>query len=296
MVGTAAIPSPKLAFPEDVERAITDALLHDVRDMCGTMSLVASRFHAWTKPHLFRIVVVRRHESWTKRVSELLLPNARFIRALALDLRLVRGALSDEEAAHVQQLLEAAEGVRHLAVPWSIWARHPRECGRLPLESLCLVWDGTHPAAPPSLAHLQHPAALTDLTVCAPPDLRNPTPFRAWGDLYLPDTARCANLAWVAYAADRPPVPTVGSLCADIPQLKGALFVLVDIPEKYVREAEEEDALLEEDRAVYPNFATAYLPRAAQVLGEWVAKMEGRRSVLDHPPPHEVECEAEDGE
>jgi len=37
----------KPAFPEDIERAINQALLDDARDMCGTMSLVACRFYAW---------------------------------------------------------------------------------------------------------------------------------------------------------------------------------------------------------------------------------------------------------
>jgi hypothetical protein len=41
-----AAPIPK-PFPEDIERTITGVLLNDARDMCGTMSLVASRFHAW---------------------------------------------------------------------------------------------------------------------------------------------------------------------------------------------------------------------------------------------------------
>jgi hypothetical protein len=39
-------PIPK-KIPEDIERTITDVLLNDARDMCCTMSLVASRFHAW---------------------------------------------------------------------------------------------------------------------------------------------------------------------------------------------------------------------------------------------------------
>jgi hypothetical protein len=34
-------------FPDDIERAIHEALLNDTKDMCYTMSLVASRFYAW---------------------------------------------------------------------------------------------------------------------------------------------------------------------------------------------------------------------------------------------------------
>jgi hypothetical protein len=40
-------PIQEPTFPEDIERTIIDVLLNDARDMCGTMSLVASRFHAW---------------------------------------------------------------------------------------------------------------------------------------------------------------------------------------------------------------------------------------------------------
>jgi hypothetical protein len=47
MTATLDVADPKPAFPEDIERAINDALLNDARDMCGTMSLVASRFYAW---------------------------------------------------------------------------------------------------------------------------------------------------------------------------------------------------------------------------------------------------------
>ncbi|KAJ7670230.1 hypothetical protein B0H17DRAFT_1086127 [Mycena rosella] len=284
----ATMPGPPPRFPEDIERAINDALLHDARDMCGTMSLVASRFYAWTKPITFRTVVVRRHDDWTKRISNLLLPNAGFIRALAIDLPSPR--LSDDELSHIRQLLEASQRVRHLAVGWNVWARFYPECGSLQLESLYLIWDRAHPASPPSLKHLQHPAELKDLTIYAPPDPRNPTPFRPWGELFLPATAHCPNLAYVTYAADRTPVPTVGSLCEDLSNLQGAMFVLVDIPDKFVNE-ESEDELLKDDKEAYPNFSTAYLCHSSQVLGEWLAKIEGRPSVLEHPPPHAVEGE-----
>lgn len=237
-----------------------------------------------TKPTTFRTVIVRRNDNWTKRISELLLPNASFIRTLAIDLPLTRGHLSDEELSHLRRLLEASERVTHLAVVWNIWAHFPRECGALKLESLYLIWDRAHQISPPSLKNLQHPAALKQLTVYAPPDLRNATPFRPWGELYLPGTAHCVDLDYVTYAADRTPIPTVGSLCEDAPGIKGAMFVLVDIPEEYVTE-DAEDELLKEDREVYPNFSTAYVRFSSQVLGEWLAKIEGRRSVLEHQPP-----------
>ncbi|KAJ7108181.1 hypothetical protein C8R44DRAFT_884944 [Mycena epipterygia] len=245
------------------------------------MSLVASRFHAWTKAIRFHTVVVRRHDNYdlTQRINDLLLPNTHFIRVLALDLR---GPLSDAELSHIRRLLDASKYVKHLAVGWNIWAHFALDCGALYLESIYLMWEGAYDVLPPSLQHLQHPAALRDLTVYAPPDLHNPTPFRAWGFLFLPATTHCANLTCVTYAADRTPIPTVGSLCEDLPGIKGAMFVLVGIPEEYAN-AEYEDELVKEDKEVYPKFCTAYLRLSGQVLGEWVKKVEGRVSVLEHP-------------
>ncbi|KAF7338743.1 hypothetical protein MSAN_02196700 [Mycena sanguinolenta] len=269
-------------FPEDIERTIIEVLLADARDMRCTIASLSSRFYAWTKPIIFRTIVVRRHNDWTKRISDLLLPNAGLIHTLAIDLK---GQLSNDELSHVHALLTAADQIRHLAVGWPIWIQLSRECGALRLESLYLMWDRTHKVPAPSLTHLQHPAALKDLTVYAPPNIQNPTPFRPWGEFYLPDTARCVNLAYVAYAADRTPIPTVGSLCEDIPNLRAAMFVLVDISEQYAGE----DALVTEDKALYPNFSTTYLRFSQQVLGEWLAKVEGRRSVLEYPPPRIVE-------
>ncbi|KAJ6562745.1 hypothetical protein DFH09DRAFT_1279117 [Mycena vulgaris] len=279
-----AVSSPEPAFPEDIERAITDVLLDDARDMCGTMSLVASRFYAWSKPITFRTVVVHRHKDWTKWISDLSLLNASFIRVLVLNISFTRDTLSDEELSRIRRLLEAAGGVRHLAVHWNIWAHFHRECGSLQLESLYLIWDGVHGIPRPSLSHLQHPARLKDLTVYAPPDLRYMIHWRSWGELYLPATKHCVNLAYVTYAADRPILP-LGSVCAD-PRIKGAMFLLVNNPQKYA--VEEEDVLIQVNMESYPNFSTAYLPSARQVLGEWLAKMEGRRSVLHHPPPRAV--------
>ncbi|KAJ7821759.1 hypothetical protein B0H14DRAFT_2830323 [Mycena olivaceomarginata] len=268
----------KPAFPEDIERAINQVLLDDAPEMCATMSLVASRFYAWTKPITFRTVIVRRHSDWTKRINDILLPNASFIRCLAIP-----GQLSGAELSHVRQLLDSARQVLHLAVTWSLWAQLPRECGALSLESLYLIWDSESHILFPSLKLLQRPSALRDLTISAPADLHDLTSFRTWGELYLPDTAHCTRLAYVTYAADRYTSPTVGSLCEDIPSLQGAM-------------GGEEDEMITDDVAVYSRFSTAYLPRASQVLGEWVAKMEGRPSVLVHPPPHAVESNVDDTE
>ncbi|KAJ7927082.1 hypothetical protein B0H13DRAFT_1861622 [Mycena leptocephala] len=125
-----------------------------------------------------------------------------------------------------------------------------------------------HPASPPSLKHLQHPAALKDLTVYAPPDLRNATPFRPRGQLYLPDTASYVNLAYVTHAADRTPIATVGSLCEDIPNIQVAMLVLVDIPEEYV---DAEDGNLSE--FLYSLFALVE-SSTGRVVGEDRGKAE----------------------
>ncbi|KAJ7436066.1 hypothetical protein B0H11DRAFT_2111725 [Mycena galericulata] len=171
----------KPAFPEDIERTINQVLLDDARDMCGTMSLVASRFYAWTKPITFRTVVVRRHNDWTKRIDEFLLPNASFIRCLAIP-----GSFSAAELSPVRLLLESARQVVHLAVTWSLWAQLPSECGALGLESLYLIWDGVPPVSFPSLKHLERPTALKDLTIFAPADLRQLSSSRTWGSCTSP--------------------------------------------------------------------------------------------------------------
>ena len=237
-----------------------------------------------TKPITFRTVIVSPHNDRTQRINDLLIPNASFIRCLV-----IQGPLSDAELPHVRRLLESARQVLHLAVTWSLWAQLPRECGALALESLYLIWDGASKRSP-SLKHLNRPSALRDLTIFAPADLHNLTAFRPWGELYLPDTTHCTTLAYITYAADRYTSPTVGSLCEDISSLQGAMFVLVNIPEHIMKEGNE-DEMITDDMTVYSCFSTAYLPRASQVLGEWVAKMEGRASVLVHPPPHAVELD-----
>jgi hypothetical protein len=129
-------------------------------------------------------------------------------------------------SCHIRRLLTASENIRRLAVGWKIWARCQSECGALQLESLYLIWDRTHPTSAPSLKCLQHPPTLTD--------------SGSWERNAFPPTGRALTsghdalrLAYVTYAADRTPIPTVGSLCEEIPDLRGSMFVLVDIPEKY---------------------------------------------------------------
>jgi hypothetical protein len=248
-------------------------------------------FDGRTKSIIFRTVVVRTRNNWTKRISDLLVPNASHIRTLVINSVFI--PLSDEELSHIRRLLEASEQVVALAVAWNIWTHFSLECGVLQLESLYFMWDPYNPVPTPSLKNLRHPSKLKDLTVYAPAYRNDATSFRSVGELYLPTTANCVNLAYVTYAADRTPIPTVGSIC-EVPHIKGALFVLVNIPERFLNEEDESTSLLQDDKDRYPNFSTAYLPRSYQVLGQWLAKMEGRPSILAHPPPHAVMIAADD--
>ncbi|KAJ7831342.1 hypothetical protein B0H14DRAFT_2805091 [Mycena olivaceomarginata] len=205
------------AFPEDIERAISEVLLEDTREMCSTMSLVALRFHTWTKPVRFRTVVVHRHENWMKRVENLFFPNAHYIRVLAVNLPLSGGVLSAEEFSCMRTLLEASQGVRHLAIVWHLWTPFARLCGSRPLESLYFIWDRSwkhrNPVLPPSLEYLQYPSALADLTIYAPADLYNPTPFTK-SSSRPPHTARISH-TWRTLRTVHPFPLLV--LCARIP-------------------------------------------------------------------------------
>ncbi|KAJ7076996.1 hypothetical protein B0H15DRAFT_571402 [Mycena belliarum] len=275
-------------LPEDIEREVTEVLLSEAKDMCRTMSLVASRFNAWTKPVMFGTIVLREHDNWTTHLSEVLLPNTRFIQRLAVMVEYNRSDgshLPDADLAQIKRLLEASIQVKHLAVTWSIWARLPQECGNMHLESLYLEWDRDYCISPPTLRHLQHPDELKDLTVYAPPDLDNPMPkWRSWGYFYLPTTTRCTNLAYVTYAALTLPDRSLGALSAQ-PNMKGVMFVLVDTSEKYMTG----DNRWKREEKVWPAFSAVYLRYPHQILGEWLARMEGRPSALVHPPPHYVE-------
>ncbi|KAJ6553149.1 hypothetical protein B0H19DRAFT_1263553 [Mycena capillaripes] len=113
----------------------------------------------------------------------------------------------------------------------------------------------------------------------APADLFQLTPLQA--ELYLPATAHCINLAYVTYAADHAQIPRLGWLCEDLRM--SVLFVMVD---KYW---DSKAGPITRDKERYPNFSTVHLPLSSQVLREWVAKVAGRRSVLEHPALHVVE-------
>jgi hypothetical protein len=178
-------------------------------------------------------------------------------------------------------------------VVWHLWTYFHAECGYLHLESLYLIWDrvwsSTNPLSPPTLGNLRHPAELKDLTFYAPPNLTNPLQYGPVGRLYLPPTNHCPNLEYLTYVADCTPVPAVGSFCGD-PRIKGVMFVCTDGDEE-----EEVGSLIAEDKRFFPNFSAAYLPSSSQGLEEWLAKLEGRRSVFEHPPPRAVEfiaCDA----
>ncbi|KAJ7108166.1 hypothetical protein C8R44DRAFT_744117 [Mycena epipterygia] len=247
--GVAATSEP--TFPEDIERTINEVLLNDARDMCGTMSLVASRFHTWTRPIMFHTVIIRRRGDWIQRISDCLLLNASFIRVLVLDLTStqlprVRAQIPDEELSPIRLLLEASGRVGHLAVTWNIWAHLQRECGALRLESLYLVWDGA--------------------------------------------TAECVSLAYVTYASDRiPPVARRGTPAyVGGSSLKGVMLVIVGRTEKY----DSEDRPLEKHRNSHPNFTIRYTKFWAQVLAEWVGKIEQRESLLEIPDEESTVKEA----
>ncbi|KAF8188501.1 hypothetical protein K438DRAFT_1764257 [Mycena galopus ATCC 62051] len=237
IIHLAAGPDP--AFPEDIERAINELLLSDTKDMCGAMSLVASRFYSWTKPVTFRTVIVRRANNWMQRTSDCLFPNASFIRILVLDM------------PFKQNGRRACEGVRHLAVTWNIWAHLERECGALRLEGLYLVWDGVASSSPqiipPALDQLRHPGALEDLTLCAPPDLYSTLRCR-FGETDLPPTGQCVNLAYVTYGSRQWPGRGV-----DPTNLKGAMHVLIGRTHLF----DFEESRMKEIREYYSNFSIA---------------------------------------
>ncbi|KAJ6571239.1 hypothetical protein B0H19DRAFT_658519 [Mycena capillaripes] len=266
---------PPPTFPEDVERIITEALLENATNMSGTMALVAPRFRVWCKPTIFSTVVVRRRDNWMERIGGLFLPNASFIRVLAIDLPGTRNLLSPEELSRIRRFLHAAKRVLHLAVVWHIWEQFGADWGVLQLRSLYLIWDGAFGISSPSLANLQHPAKLTDITIYAPVELEAPStgPF---ADFCLPGTILedCINLACLTYASNRPPFD-FGNLSEDIARV---MWVLVDSSERFLSLASEE--MVSMDQQVHPNFFTAHMRFSHEVLGHWLAKMEGNQSLL----------------
>ncbi|KAJ7755151.1 hypothetical protein B0H16DRAFT_1722366 [Mycena metata] len=272
---------PRPSLPEDLEREITEVLLDEMRDMRGPMSLVASRFYAWTKPIKFHTVIVHPQDGWMQRMNDSLTPDAELIRILVLDLPFnkngTRYTPSDEELACIRGLLGASSGVRHLAVTWNIWEYLQAECGSLRLESLYLIWDGVRNIKCPSVENLQYPAALVDFSMFAPPSLDGWHP----PEIYLPWTleARCPNLAYVTYVSRFIVLPY------DMQNLKG--FMSVAIRERKDRQAgeEEEDFRVKSSKEELPNLSTLYLRALDEVLGHWLNKKEGRESAFKHPPP-----------
>ncbi|KAJ7100966.1 hypothetical protein B0H15DRAFT_927522 [Mycena belliarum] len=277
--GSQLAPASEPVFPADIERFINEILVDGWPEMCGTMSLVAARFQSWTKPFRFRTVIVRRSNNWTQRINSWLLPNADFIRTLVLDLPLKQAGYRSEvpaaELAILRALLEAAGGVRHLAVTWSIWDHLQLECGALQLRSLYLVWDEVYNISAPSLECLQHPDALVDLTFYAPEGLRFPDPWRGESLYRLPATSLFDSLDYVTYAADSIPNPGIRLL-----RLKGAMLVLTG--RDWGDLDEYETKYIEDDRARYPHFSAVCVQHRNQILDEWVARMQGRESRLDH--------------
>jgi hypothetical protein len=181
----------------------------------------------------------------------------------------------------VQQFLESARQVRHLAVTWNIWAKLQYECGALQLESLYLIWDGAFNIFPrfdirePTLDHLQHPAILENLTVSGPTNLDDPTPWAYWGGMpYLPATRRCVKLTSVIYVTTLLPLGWIRTC-----DVKNPMVVLVEATEPDKGEQE----LIKEDKKRNPNYSVVCVQDWNQVLVEWVAKMEGRESILNHP-------------
>jgi hypothetical protein len=48
------------------------------------------------------------------------------------------------------------------------------------------------------------------------------------------------------------------------------------------------NGLIRDDMEMYGNFSTAYIPLSSQVLEEWVAKVQGMRSISEHPSPRAI--------
>ncbi|KAJ7221110.1 hypothetical protein C8J57DRAFT_1254119 [Mycena rebaudengoi] len=348
------------AFPEDLERVITEVLLNDTRDMCGTMSLVASRFHSWTTPFRFHTVAVRVRKICMRRLRHWVLPNAQFTQILVLDLPFKegprRGQWPDKMLACSRRLLVASGSVRHLArlasekplpdtggndhgrgftaddghlpwhLPFSLYPKnsrhkaleelgHPRTFylvgngekylfwvmhtgtsqiatqsfnsimlyGQIQVSVIChepaptvvapsVIWDGAWYTSPPTLHGLQHPAALVHLTVSAPPDLRRPTTYQRCGLCYVPELAHCVNLAYLTYACKR----VIRSGVADL-RLKGTMLVHLCLGPH--------------------DLGWIKMRHLEEVLAEWIAKAEGRESLLDHvvaTPGPGVEFQATD--
>jgi hypothetical protein len=209
-----------------------------------------------------------------RRLRHWVLPNAQFTRILVLDLPFKegprRGQWPDKMLACIRRLLAASGSVRHLAVSWNIWSDLQFECSALRLQSLYLIWDGAWYTSPPTLHGLQHPAALVHLTVSAPPDLRRPTTYQRCGLCYVPELAHCINLAYLTYACKR----VIRSGVVDL-RLKGTMLI-------HLCPGPHDLGWIEMDKQRYPRCSSICMRHLEEVLAEWIAKAEGRESLLDH--------------
>ncbi|KAJ6517318.1 hypothetical protein C8R47DRAFT_1063006 [Mycena vitilis] len=279
-VASSNVPAPRSStLPEDLERLINEVVLKDSRDMCATMSLVASRFYFWTKPFQIHTVVIHQRDDWIQRVSDYFLPNASAIRTLVLNLpykHIYTREIPANELSLLRGLLEASGGVRHLAVTWNIWAELSTQSGALHVESLYLIWDGEFDADFPSLDHLQHPTALKDLTVYGPPSDREHVRFQIDVECFLPSTMGCDNLAYITYVAHR--VPPIG---LRYPEGKSAMLVRLHRTEL---SGSDRGQIRRIEERGHQHFSTVCVFDDSQVLIEWVTKVEGRQSVLNHLP------------
>ncbi|KAJ7617300.1 hypothetical protein FB45DRAFT_933847 [Roridomyces roridus] len=289
--------APTPMFPEDIERLIHQTLLHDSQEMRGVMALVAARFHLWTKPFIYRTVVIRRRDDdvdWMQRTVDFLLPNAGLIRTLALDLPFSgrQGPSFEEELTHIRKLLRSASRIVSLAATWNMWSRLSIEIGSLELQNIYLFWAGSskYGLAAPSLSHLRHPQKLLALTI-ADPLLCHHTPLPSgWYYTFsqyrrLPETERCTNLRYLAYGTARVGIQTLNTFCQDHPHIEAVfMFTTADIIDVNGDLRQRLQAILQ------PNCYGAWVVSSSDVLQEWLARTEGRESVLDYRPhPRDAE-------
>jgi hypothetical protein len=204
-----------------------------------------------------------------RQIRDSLLLSASFIRVLAIDLPFTRDDLSDEELSLIGQLLEISQGIRHFAV-----VRHIRT---LQLESLYLMWDGFFGIP-------ERHGKIKDFTMHAPSSLHSPCSQSS----YFPRTLieDCRNLSYFTYASWHDQIHDVTFLCGD---LTGVMFVIVGPAEKSLDDSDEDSKqMIWAEDQTNANVYTLYL-ESTELLVEWVAKGEGRRSALEHPPPRTLE-------
>jgi hypothetical protein len=91
---------------------------------------------------------------------------------------------------------------------------------------------------------------------------------------HLPATRQDVELTSVTYVTTLLPLGWV-SYCG----VENAMVVLVERTD--TEEWEQHD--IKEDKKRYPNYSVVCVPDWDQVLVAWVARMEGRESILNHP-------------